>query len=259
MDIIEHPKIADPARSAPAVHKHFTRYSKGVFDGPIAKIAQSKTGLTLSCSFEYEDELLRIAAEFCPDQEIAVSGKLIGSDDFSDLVKKYGLGEAWLPEKSKGETQNFNVEVEEQKIKTDVLRKISEEFPARLYALLTFASNDGTVKLTTKKTPPRPNSKNPEESSKDNLLKFCSLKLPNNEKTLARAISGLARDVKDEIPSKWKSIVVSNSYEITDLELPKDKNIPSRDFRLLTLRKGNLNRSVEIDGKESVSKKEFVV
>jgi len=58
MDIIEHPKIADPARSAPAVHKHFTRYSKGVFDGPIAKIAQSKTGLTLSIQYHGANPLI---------------------------------------------------------------------------------------------------------------------------------------------------------------------------------------------------------
>ena len=61
MKIVETPEIDDPPTNAPFVHKHFTRYSKGLFDGPVVKISQTKGKLTIGCSFEYEDELFKIA------------------------------------------------------------------------------------------------------------------------------------------------------------------------------------------------------
>jgi hypothetical protein len=256
--IIDNPVIKEPAKTAPAVHKHFTRYSKGVFDGPIAKISQAKGGLSIGASFEYEDELFAIATQFLSDKEVVVKGKIIGSDNFKPYMEKLGLGSNWFPAKSKGETQNYNVEVEDEKVNVEALRNMAKDLPAIAYGLLNFASTDGSITLTMKKTPPRPNSKNPEESSKDAQLKFSVLKLPNTPEIFARVIAGLAKDFKDEIPSKFKSIIINNSYEITDLVLPTDKSIPSRDFRIHTVRKGILNRSCEIDGKSIVRKVNFV-
>ena len=79
--------------------------------------------------------------------------------------------------------------------------------------------------------------------------------MPSSPESLKDAIDGLAGDFKNEIPLKWKSITINNSYEITDIILPQTKD--SRSLRLLALRKGTLNRVADIDGKELTKKYEF--
>jgi len=59
--ILDNPMIENPVKAAPDVHKHFTRYSKGQFSGPAVKISQTKEKITIWCSHEYEDAVLRIA------------------------------------------------------------------------------------------------------------------------------------------------------------------------------------------------------
>lgn len=255
--IIQNPKLENPARNSMDVHKHFTRYSKGIFDGPAVKISQSKGGISIGASFEYEDEAFRIACEIFNEQKASVSGKVFGSDDFGSIMREIGLSGVWIPNKSKGETQNFNLEVKNEPIPIEILRKMGEMLPKYAYMLLSFSSTDKSVSLAMKKTPPRPNSKNPEDASKDNQVKFCTLKIPFSENNISRVLAGYAKDFKDEIPTKFKTLWITNSYEITDLILPTEKNIPSRDFRILTLRKGTLNRVLVVDGNTITKKISF--
>ncbi len=126
---------------------------------------------------------------------------------------------------------------------------MAEKWSEYLYALLSFSSTDKEVSLTIKPKPPRPNSKNPEDSNPDKLVKFCALKLPNTPEILMAVIEAFAKDFKDELTTKWKSLIISNSYEITDLTLPSDKNLPSNEIRIQTIRKGILHRILEVDGK----------
>jgi hypothetical protein len=255
LKIVENPQIEDPPKNAPSVHKHFIRYSSGLFDGPVVKISQTKGNLSIGSSFEYEDELFLIASEIFPEPTATVSGKLISGEDFSSLVKEANLSSEFLPSKSKGKAENFNCEVKGVEVPKETLQKMAETFPNLAYTLVSFAASDKSVSLSTKKTPPRPNSKNPEDSGNENRLKFCTLKLPNTPENLERVIKGLADDIRDEIPSKWKSITINNSYEIKELILPQVKD--SRMMRVLGLRKGILNRVAEIDGKEITKKYEF--
>ena len=90
-----------------------------------------------------------------------MSGKVIGGDDFSGLVKELGLGSEFIPIKSKGETQNYNIEVKGVSIPKETLDKMAEVMPNQVYALLPFAAADKSVALTMKKTPPRPNFEKP--------------------------------------------------------------------------------------------------
>jgi len=51
--LFETPEIDDPVKNARDIHKHFTRYSRGQFDGPAIKIKQYSSKLTITCSYEY--------------------------------------------------------------------------------------------------------------------------------------------------------------------------------------------------------------
>ena len=102
--------------------------------------------------------------------------------------------------------------------------------------------------LNIKKKPPRPNSKNPEDSGLGSKLKFCILKIPKTPETLKTIIDTFAKDFVDEIPIKWKSITIQNTYEISSLIFPeKREGLSSRKYRLNTLREGTLKRVATID------------
>ncbi|UYP45785.1 hypothetical protein NEF87_002070 [Candidatus Lokiarchaeum ossiferum] len=254
MKIVENPKPKDPVKDAPDVHKHFTRYSKGMFDGPVFKVSQTKTKISIWCSYEYEDVATKIALKLIPEDEIMVKGNIIGAMDFKPLIEKIGFSKAWYPVKSKGKAVNYSaINKTNVPVAKEMLVALEEKGTPYVYNLLSFASKDKTVDLKTKMKPPRPSSKNPDETSPGGKIKFCTLKIPNTPENLDLVLDMVAKDFKDEIPPKWKSITISNSYEITDLEFPpKDKNLNSRLFRLHTLRKGKLNRIAEID-KNSVT------
>ncbi|MHA1777450.1 MAG: hypothetical protein DRO88_06730 [Promethearchaeia archaeon] len=249
MKLILAPHLADPVKEAPDVHKHFTRYSKGSFDGPVIKVSKTKAKISVWASHEYEDLLLRFALKNCQDEKVKVTGNIIGGINFAPLLKKLDFPESWNPVKSKGQTKNYTTEFKTAvEIETSKLLDLATKGTPYVYILLSFTSADKSIVLKIKKKPPRPSSKNPEDSSATSKLKFASLKLPNSPKLLDGLLEEIAGDFRDEIPSSWKSLILQNTYEITELELPKNKKLSSRLIRLHTLRKGILNRVIEIDG-----------
>ena len=257
--LIANPYLKDPVEGAPDVHKHFTRYSKGSFEGPVFKISTSKTKITLWASHEYEDILLRFALKQCTDEEIKVTGKLLGGLDFTPLMEHLGMNHKWFPAPSKGKTENYTTEfktavtVDRQK-----LVELAIKGTPFVYSLLSFTSTDKSVLLKIKDKPPRPSSKNPEDAAIAAKLKFASLKLDYDAELVDVILEEVVPDFMDEIPKDWKSITIQNIYDITDLELPK-KKMDSRKIRLHTLRKGTLKRMIEIDKEEYKNEIEFSV
>ena len=259
--ILENPMIENPVKAAPDVHKHFTRYSKGQFSGPAVKISQTKEKITIWCSHEYEDAVLRIALDIIPDEILNVTGAIIGAMDFTPLIKNVGLGKDFNPVKSKGKSVNYAAVLKTAvSVEKNLIKDLSVKGTPYVYSLLSFSSEDKKIILTIKKKPPRPNSKNPEDSALGGKLKFCILKIPKTPETLKSIIDTFAKDFIDEIPIKWKSMVIQNTYEITNLIFPdKKEGLSSRKFRLNTLREGSLNRVATIDSIDHSNSVEFKV
>ncbi|MHA1617826.1 MAG: hypothetical protein ACTSVZ_00995 [Promethearchaeota archaeon] len=255
--LIENPHLEDPVGQAPDVHKHFTRYSKGAFEGPVFKISRTKAKITLWSSHEYEDILLRFALQLCDDDEINVTGKLLGASNFTPLMEHLNFSKAWFPVKSKGKTENFTIEFKTpETIEKQKMVDLAIKGTPYVYILLSFTSADKSVVLKIKKKPPRPSSKNPEDAAIAAKLKFASLKVPYSEELAQAVFEEVFPDFLDEIPKGWKSITIQNIYKITDLEIPK-KKMNSRKIRLHTLRKGSLKRIIDIDKEEFVNEVEF--
>ncbi len=253
--------IENPVKEAPDVHKHFTRYSKGLFSGPAVKISQTKDKITIWCSHEYEDAVLRIALALIPDEIINVTGAIVSSINFIPLIDKIGLGKDFYPLKSKGKSVNYTTMLKSAvSVEKKLIEILSVMGTPYVYSLLNFTSEDQKIILKIKKKPPRPNSKNPEDSALGAKLKFCILKIPKTTETLKAIIDTFAQDFVDEIPIKWKSITIQNTYEITNLIFPdKEEGLSSRKFRLNTLREGKLKRVATIDSTDYTNSVEFKV
>jgi len=64
-------------------------------------------------------------------------------------------------------------------------------------------------------------------------------------------------DFKLNLNRKWKKILITNNYKISDLVLPEHVNDWSLK-RILAIRKGKLFRSIDIDG-EIIEKQYSIV
>ncbi len=257
VELIQNPKIDEPAEAAPAIHKHFTRFSRGIFDGPIIKMRRTSNKITVWCSYEYEDLALKLALKSIKSDTVTVKGSVISGVNFSSLCDKLGLEKAWYPTKNTGKTQNFTTKLTSAvTIAKKTLEELIDKGERSLYFLLNITTTDPEIKLTTKAKPPRPSNKGPDKVSPATKVKFCSVKLPNTPENIAWIMDAAFADFKDEIPDKWKSILLENSYNIVDLEFPK-KKMSSRNIRLQTVRSGTLNRVLEVDSQTHTNSIEF--
>ena len=57
----------------------------------------------------------------------------------------------------------------------------------------------------------------------------------------------IASDFKTDVPDNWKTIIMLNNYNITEIVIPKNIK-DSRLLRIMAIRKGKMYRSINIDG-----------
>ena len=241
--LTESPILKDPAKQHIDVHRHFYRYSKGVFIGPALKITKSKARMTLRGSHEYEDLILEVVANTISEDEIEIKGTLISGSDISDLIMNLGFD--WNLKKSTGKTKNFKANIMSITDQRTLLESI-EVFRKTSYYLISFNLNP-TCKVTIKKNIPQPSKKKVEDDDLSKRIGFCTGIINNNEKNLSMVKKLTLHNFVSEIPEKWKTIIIKNNYKITDIVLPDHVDNWGLK-RILAIRKGKLFRSIDIDG-----------
>jgi len=242
--LIESPELDDPAKKHKSIHRHFARYSKGVFIGPAIKITKTNTKITLKGSFEYEDLIQEIIVSTISDKEFEINGVLITGSDITEDISNLGLD--WNLKKSTGKTINYKAEINNDKIHKNNLIDIIEKLRETSYLLLSFNLNP-TCKVSTKKRIPQPSKKKVEEDDINKRIQFCTGVMNNSEKNIKLILDLVLKDFKSDLPEKWKTITITNNYIITNIIIPK--NIQnSKLLRIMALRKGKMNRVVEVDG-----------
>ncbi|MHA1820819.1 MAG: hypothetical protein ACTSU2_00855 [Promethearchaeota archaeon] len=266
-DLINDPQNDNPAKELPAVHRHFVKYSRGLFDGPIAKVRFTSAKINVNSSFEYEDLLEWVAAKsVSPDTIFNVSGNIICGSDFSSDMAELGLD--WNVVKSTGKTKNYKVVLKEKKeLTAEQMIKLIEVLHKKAYILLSFSDVNKKVSFSVKKNPPRPKQSGGKASLNDDLekeqaarLKFASLKMNFSEESKNLLLSELIPDFLDELKSKTKQILVSNQYDIKELILPPRESVKSsKMIRYLTIRKGELIRTCDINGEKYSTKYDFKI
>ncbi len=241
-ELIANPNLEDPSTKM-SMHRHFARYSKGKFSGPTCKITVSPSKIAVASTFEYEDVLTSLAAKFFPEPVVNIAGTIVSADDINNELEKIGV--KIHVEESTGQAKNFKAKVEED-ISKDKLVKMIDLVTEHGYILLTFKQADkGGISVTTKKNPPRPNPKSGEEEAADAAVQFCKTSFPNKKEILDAITAELLADFKQDVPQKFKKILIENKYDFSELIIPK--NLPSQLIRLKTIRVGRLTRRVEVD------------
>lgn len=240
--IVESPVLKDPAKNFMSVHRHFYRYSRGDFGGPILKVTRTKSKITLKGSHEYEDLIQEVVSNTIPSGEnIDIRATLITGREVSDIIANLGFN--WHVKRSTGQTKNYKADISDSASKEDIIKCI-QTFREHSYFLLSFNVNP-TCKVTTKRKIPQPSKKEVDDISKK--IQFCIGVIKNAEKNCALLINSALSDFKSNISENWKKITIFNAYKINEIEIPKNiRN--STLLRIMAIRKGILNRSVDIDG-----------
>jgi hypothetical protein len=245
-EIVENPELEDPFNKHLNVHRHFARYSKGVFIGPAFKITKTNTKITIKGSFEFEDFIQEMVVKTVPDETLKIKCSLIASKDISDTITNLGL--EWrlkkTQDKDTGVIRSFKATFDGE-INKNILLESIKSLRETSYLLLNFNLNP-TCKITTKLRLPQPSKKKPEEDDIGKRLQFCTGIINNTEASIKMIIEGCLSDFKSEIPSKWRTIILTNTYNINDIEIPKNvKN--SKLLRVMATRKGKLIRTINVD------------
>ena len=241
--VVESPHLEDPAKDHINVHRHFYRYSKGEFPGPTLKITKTNTRTTLRGSFEYEDLIQEIVTSTIFEDEIEIKGVLITGIDSSELIRSLGLD--WNLKKSTGKTKNYKAIINDI-VKKDILIDIIKKFRETGYLLVSFNLN-AICKVTTKNRIPQPSKKKADNSEINKRIQFCSGVINPKDKNIDLIVDNALLDFKSEIPEKWKNITISNFYKIEEIIIPKGIQNSSL-LRIMSVRKGLLSRTINIDG-----------
>jgi hypothetical protein len=243
--LIETPNLDDPAKKHMGIHRHFYRYSKGDFIGPALKISKTSAKITLKGAHEYEDLILEIVLRSISDSQadFEIKGKLITGSNLQDTLSNLGLN--WSLKKSTSQTKNYKADIID-KINKNLLLEAIEILRENSYLLLSFLISPN-CKVTTNKNIPQPSKKKAEDDDVSKRIQFCSGVLSNTDANLKMVLDLTVPDFISEIPTKWKSLTIFNNYTIKEIVIPTNIK-DSRLLRIMAIRKGNMFRSIDIDG-----------
>jgi len=218
------------------VHGKFIRYGRGAFDGPEIAVKVGKA-VKVSGSEEYCNAIGFVIVASCPGS-FEVSGSVVGKDDFRGLLRDAGI--AFKDKSKKG---LYSVEVSGE-FSSDALNGVYSS-AGGVSVLLSLKSAGGRdYSLKCKKKLPKPGGK------KDSDFFSASLGLD--------AMKLLVGTVFFDAGGNFTEAIASHKYVITEIVPPAGVADPAR-IRVDAKRKGVIERKLVVDGKEKVSRKDFLV
>ncbi len=252
--VIERPILEDPAKNHKSVHRHFYRYSRGDFIGPALKISQTKAKITLRGSHEYEDLILELVTRGIsdPKENFEIKGRLITGSDIKEIISDLGLN--WNLKRSTGKTKSYKAEILDSINKAKLLESITV-FRENCYFLISYNLNP-SCRITTKKNIPQPSKKKIDEDDVKKRVTFCTGYMNKTEENLRNVFELALHDFKSELPKIWKAIIIYNNYKISSIEVPKNIS-DSRLLRVMSIRKGKMFRSIDVDGE--INEKQYSI
>jgi len=215
-----------------SVHRHFIRFGKGEYKGRfILNLWQTKK-IKVKTSFEFANDLVKLCSDLGNSK---VSGIVWSKKNISEIMSKINI-----KIDSKVKKGIFENNIPNQELSGEQLKELEKN---SYFTLLDIEGREFQLKI--KKKLPKPGKS--EEKIDD---KFCQLEIDNKfyEKIKEDFFWDLSNDVK--------KAHISHILNITEIVYPKDE----KDFakiRELAKRKGKITRKITIDGKETLSEKNF--
>jgi len=213
------------------VHNAFTRYSLGEFVKEPFLVKVKGSGIMVQGGFEYLNFFQKFVAENVKEN-VTVSGTIETVKDLSAALKKLGVD--FENERRFGKPGSKFV-LSSQKMSKDNFKKLISELFTE-YLLLNVVFDGGELKVKSQTTPKM-------GSPTD---KFVTLKLSKDWLKVLKDDYLFDVDGKD-----FNELTINQTYYVEDIEV--DEKLLAKDSDLArkkALRKGEIKRSVMVDGKK---------
>lgn len=227
-------KIFD-GRTDESVHLQFQKFSRGEFkDRALMKVKKTGNKFTISTTFEFANEFVRILAQKLGKNKTKITGSIIGTNnlrgelEFKKISQFQGV-------------KNYSIE---QEMSGEEIIRLLDKFPKNFFAL-SFLVNEDILKIKPK-APKFAKPKNKDEAPNPN---FC--KLVTSDEKIGKSF------VFEK--SEFKEALISHDFIIESIVVPEELK-KEEDFAVVrekSLRKGKIVRRGTIDGKEIREEKEF--
>ena len=205
------------------IHGQFVRYGLGRYEPRAAVIINNSSTMKVYTSFEYATFLVSFFAENLKG-EINVKGQIYSKEKLPDSVKKKQL---------------FMIELDET-LSPEELQKRIEERKHDSYILLSIQ--------------PYLNIKNKLPNSRGKLdEKFCAVTI-KEESLKKRILEELAFDIK----KPFKKAEIRHSFIIDGIEIPQEYANDPLQVRIHSKRRGKIERTINVDGKETKNTTQFL-
>jgi len=216
------------------VKKQFLRYGRGTYEKKaVVQISRTSSGATIHTSFEFAGELAYLLADSVQGKT-AVTGGIITTQKISDEVDFEFAGQ-----KQFAGVKTFLIDTPLTKAQ---IKGLYEKFPFTLI-FLSFSTDAGQIKTKVKN--PKSTKPSSKGSAEEEEVKadFCTFKTKD-----AKLIEDLTFDIKET----FQKVSISHTFEINDLEIPKQYEKDFAGARLHAIRKGKLIREITLDGRKLV-------
>ncbi len=222
------------------VHLQFQKFSKGEFKNrAMVEVKNSGGRFSIKTTPEYGNEFVRFLGEKLGSDSSEIKGVIVstldltGEIDFEDKKQFMGVKQYIISKEMSGEE----------------ILDIADKFKSSFLGL-SFSVGNSDLKIK----PKAPKSGKPSTKGEDKpKVDFCRLK--------TKDLDIVKEIIFDSEINDFKNIEISHDFIIEDIVIP-DELKDEKDFSVIrekSLRKGRIVRRIEIDGKEIVKEKEFLV
>ena len=219
------------------VKRQFTRYGKGVYENKaLLQITKGSSAYSINTSFEFAGEFAYELAETI-NGKVKVTGGIITTQ--KNIADEIDFELAGMKQFAGVKTFLIDTELSKNQI-----QGLFDKFSSAMI-LLSFSTDKGTLKTKVKNPKSSKGGNKDEEEPKAD---FCSFKTKDEK---------IVKDLAFDVNKDYKRVFIKHTFEINDLEIPKEYLNDFVKARLYAIRKGKLIRQVNIDGEQV--KKEYIL
>lgn len=236
-----------------SVHRAFLRYGKGEYTGPAAQVAITRAGkVKVRSTYLYQDLIASVFLKLVPIDTISISGIVLGYTELDEELSALGMDAE--PFKKKPRTQLFQSKIRgEYSVKKAT--SLYDDIGENAYIFCNLTTNLAWMHKSKNKIPSAQ-----KEAPIEERIKFSSTNIPAGTEFVTNLLQELTPDFLNDIPSKFTSLLIENTYQIQDLVFPPEKSkLTSKEIRLKTKRSGILHRKLIVDDSEFTRKHTMLV
>ncbi|HIH15259.1 MAG: hypothetical protein QT08_C0010G0035 [archaeon GW2011_AR17] len=225
-------KIVDGKRDE-WVQRQFTRYGKGLYEQKaVVQIIKGKKLSSISTGFEFSGEFAYQLAETIQGKTHVTGGVI--------TTQKLTESEAGVPFSGMKQFAGVKTFLIDAELTKKQVQDLLTKFTSAL-VLLSFKTDEGELKTKVKN--PKSAKATNKESEELPKADFCKFKTKD---------MSIVEDFAFDVPKGFTKVLIAHSFDITDLEIPKEYEKDFVTARLHAIRRGKLIREIHLDGKKLV-------